>query len=133
MAILIGLHLNMLKTSFLFAFLFPLLVSGQSSDTLVVQNYRIFISDTLLARYTRWDQVADTVQAYSHKQLAVVFEQKQYLLRHGLKAEVLLKQQYPLTEWQLLAFTGMMLAKSGGWTPSILFKFARQKSGSKTK
>lgn len=97
---------TLLKTVFLLFFcLFWQNAAAQKiTDSLCVRENRIWLADTVIARFTRWDNLNETGNNNSRKELAVVFEQKQLLFRHGLQAEAQLLNNYPLSEWQLLAF-----------------------------
>jgi len=92
------------KFFILFLVVIPLASSGQYADTLVIRGYRVFTADTLIARFTPLDKMADSENGYERKQIAIVFDQKQYLLRHGIKTNTALSQRYPSSQWELLAF-----------------------------
>jgi hypothetical protein len=127
-----------ISTHFKATFLLLLCLNAQTAvaqkftDSLLVRENRIWLADTVIARFTRWDNLTDTKEHNSRKELAVVFEQKQYLLRHGLQAEAQLLNNYPLTEWQLLSFyrnnTGKIIQTASFDSMLIRRSELRQKS-----
>ncbi len=46
------------------------------SETLVIGENRVWLADTLIARFIRWDNFDAGISGNSRKELAVVFEHK---------------------------------------------------------